>query len=57
VADTLLAALDGIQGVLWRAGVRFQWPCWLLDWAWSRQATPYPLAVRPQLEAAGDVSR
>ena len=20
---------------------RFQWPCWLLDWAWNRQATPY----------------
>jgi hypothetical protein len=20
-------------------GGRWQWPCWLLDWAWSRQAT------------------
>jgi hypothetical protein len=21
---------------------RIQWPAWLLDWAWSRQATPGP---------------
>ena len=21
---------------------RFQWPAWLLDWAWRRQATPGP---------------
>lgn len=20
---------------------RAHWPCWLLDWAWSQQATPY----------------
>jgi hypothetical protein len=41
VTDRLLAALDGIQGLARRAGIRFQWPCWLLDWAWDRQATPY----------------
>lgn len=22
-------------------GGRWQWPCWLLEWAWQRQATPY----------------
>ena len=38
----VLAALDGVQWLAWRAGVRFQWPCWLLDRAWSRQATPFP---------------
>jgi len=37
----LLGLLDSIQRHLGRAGVRFQWPCWLLDWAWDRQATPY----------------
>lgn len=44
----LLAFLDGTQGLLWRAGIRFQWPCWLLDWAWDRQATPYLPTVREQ---------
>jgi hypothetical protein len=41
VTDALLGLLDGIQSRLWRIGVRFQWPCWLLGWAWDRQATPY----------------
>lgn len=38
MADRLLAALDGIAALAWRTGVRFQWPCWLLAWAWDRQA-------------------
>ena len=37
----LLGLLDSIQRHLGRVGVRFQWPCWLLDWAWDRQATPH----------------
>jgi hypothetical protein len=35
--SALLATLDWIQARMWRVGVRFQWPCWLLDWAWNRQ--------------------
>lgn len=54
MTDRLLAALDGIQALLWRAGIRFQWPCWLLDWAWGRQATRYVPAARTQPEEAGD---
>lgn len=54
MADRLLAALDGIPGLLWRAGIRFQWPCWLLDRAWHWQATPYLPAVP---EEARDVPR
>ena len=41
MTETLLSLLDGIQARLWRIGFRFQWPCWLLDWAWDRQAAPY----------------
>lgn len=41
MADRLFAALDGAQALLWGIGIRFQWPCWLIDWAWKRQATPY----------------
>lgn len=39
--NSLFALGDRAQRLLWRLGVRFQWPCWLLDWAWNRQATPY----------------
>ena len=38
VIDVLLSALDGTQRGLWRLGVRFQWPCWLLGWAWDYRA-------------------
>jgi hypothetical protein len=37
--DVVFGALDWIALHLFRRRVR--WPCWLLDWAWSRQATPY----------------
>lgn len=45
--DTLLALLDGVQNLSWRIGFRFQWPCWLLDRAWDRQATPYTPGGEP----------
>jgi hypothetical protein len=41
MTDALLSLLDSAQALLWRIGVRFQWPAWLLDWAWDRQAIPY----------------
>lgn len=37
----LFSVLDWIHERMWRAGIRFQWPSWLLDWAWDKQATPY----------------
>jgi hypothetical protein len=36
--DVLLNTLDGIQRQLRRVGIRFQWPCWLLEWAWDYRA-------------------
>lgn len=36
----LFGVLDWIQARLGRVGVRFQWPCWLIDRAWHTQATP-----------------
>jgi hypothetical protein len=36
--DMLLNTLDGIQRQLRRVGIRFQWPCWLLEWAWDYRA-------------------
>jgi hypothetical protein len=45
MADRIIfAALDGVQWLSWRIGIRFQWPCWLLDRAWHRQATPWKKA-------------
>ena len=38
MTDTLLSLLDATQTRLWRIGIRFQWPCWLLGWAWDRRA-------------------
>ena len=32
---------------------RFQWPAWLLNWAWSRQATPY-VAPKPEQAPEGE---
>jgi hypothetical protein len=47
--DCLFGALDWLQRHLWRIGIRFQWPCWLIDWAWDKQATPYyPAAKQPE---------
>jgi hypothetical protein len=34
----MLDLLDATQHLLWRIGFRFQWPCWLLGWAWDRRA-------------------
>lgn len=39
--NALFASLDWIQRQASRAGLHFQWPCWLLAYAWDRQATPY----------------
>ena len=37
------SVLDKIGGLLSRVTRgRFQWPCWLLDFAWNWQATPHP---------------
>ncbi len=36
----LFGALDWINARLFRN--RLMWPCWLLDWAWDKQATPGP---------------
>jgi hypothetical protein len=38
MTDALLSLLDAAQRCLWRIGVRFQWPCWLLSYAWDRRA-------------------
>jgi hypothetical protein len=40
----LFGSLDWINRHLFRN--RITWPCWLLDWAWDRQATPYLHAER-----------
>lgn len=57
MVDILLSSLDWLQARLHRIGIRFQWPCWLLEWAWDRRARldcpaePYrEKAVRAQLE-------
>lgn len=39
MTDRILAALDGTQALAAHMGIRFQWPCWLLEQAWNRQAT------------------
>jgi hypothetical protein len=51
ILDRLFGALDWLQRNLWRIGIRLQWPCWLIDWAWNKQATPYYPAEK-QLEAS-----
>jgi hypothetical protein len=38
VVDALLISLDWLQAKLARIGIRFQWPCWMLSWAWDRRA-------------------
>jgi hypothetical protein len=38
MVDALLGTLDWLQAKLYRIGIRFQWPCWLLGWAWDRRA-------------------
>lgn len=38
---------------------RFQWPAWLLDWAWNRQATPWcePGAAPEKIELPPEISQ
>ena len=39
MTDGLIEFLDKIgDGLSWLTRGRFQWPCWLLKWAWDRRA-------------------
>ena len=48
----VFGALDWIQRQLSRVGIRFQWPCWLLAYAWDWDAKHNG----PELQGAGSQS-
>lgn len=47
------------RALAWLHACRPQWPGWLLDWAWERQATPYqpPMVVRVAAHAIPPLER